>query len=240
MNRSSSLRRVVLVLCVMVVALAAIVAQMVVPQELPTLAASWQGGVSRFSKHAHDARVRLASLVQSTDRDALQEQVRSRLPSLPAISSPEREVRTAWRRAQQAGAYHFTTRIVQTTHPAPAIANVGTGSRVETLFIEGKADLLDQALFMRLWHDGGSIVRPDNALEVRVEGDKAYGRVGNGRWESIDNFAATIAPGNDALGFLAGVRNVHPLERLTPEIQRYRFDLDGPAFADYMLSLIHI
>ncbi len=228
MQRSKPLARSVLVLCAVGLALVMLVAQMALLRNLPALATS-------LNRHIIQPLSRPAiRLPGHRDLPATWEQFRSRLPSLPTVSSPEAVVRAAWRQAQQAGAYHFATRIVQITHPAPAIANVGTGSRVETLYIEGDANLPKQVLFLRLWQDGGNVLRPDNTLQVRVEGDKAYGRVGDGEWQAIDNFAATIAPGNDALGFLAGVRNVHPLERLTPEIQRYRFDLDGPAFADYM------
>lgn len=237
MKRSPSLSRVVLVLCVMVVALAAIVAQMVVLQELPTLAASWQGGVNRFSERAHDARARLASLVQSADLEAPQEQVRAQAPSVPLASSPERAVRAAWQRAQEAGAYRFTTRIVQTTHPAPSIANAGRSSRVETLFLDGDADLPAQTLLMRLWQDGGSITNPANAVEIRIEGEQAYGRASGGAWQEMDNFAGGFAPGNDSMAYLVEAKNIREISTETYSqlaIGRYAFTLNGPALAEHI------
>ncbi len=46
-----------------------------------------------------------------------------------AIPAPEEVVQAARRHAQEAGAYHFATEIVQATYPAPALVNVGRSSR---------------------------------------------------------------------------------------------------------------
>jgi len=145
MKRSPSPSRLILVLCAVMLGLTVLMAQLAVLRELPTLTASWQGQVHGVRERAHGALARLSSAVPGAGLQTRWEQARARLPSPPTASSPEREVRAAWQRAQRAGAYHFTTRIVQTTHPAPTIANVGKSSRVQTLYLEGDADLSPHA-----------------------------------------------------------------------------------------------
>jgi len=156
-----------------------------------------------------------------------------------ARPSPEGEIQAAWQRAQQAGTYRFATEIVQTTHPAPALLNTGRSSHQDTLHIEGEIRLPDRTLQMTLWQDGGSVLNARDGVEVRVEGDRAYGRQLGGTWEEIPDFSGAFAPGNDLLAYLAGARNVQREEvsapsALTPGYTRYSFDVDGPAFALYM------
>ncbi|MEJ5309992.1 MAG: LamG-like jellyroll fold domain-containing protein [Anaerolineae bacterium] len=149
--------------------------------------------------------------------------------------STDEEVQAAWQRARQAGVYHFATEIVQTTHPAPKLANIGRSSRQDTLHIEGQANLPERTLLMTLWQDGGSVLNARDGVEVRIEGDRAYGRQLGGVWEEIPDFSGAFAPGNDLLAYLAGAKNVR-LEA-TDEAQgvtHYRFDVDGPAFATHL------
>ncbi len=153
--------------------------------------------------------------------------------------SPYEHVQSAWQRARQAGAYRFATEIVQTTHPAPALANVGRSSRQDTLHIEGQANLADRTLLMTLWQGGGSVLNARDGVEVRVEGDRAYGRPLGGTWEEIPDFSGSFAPDNDLLAYLAGAKNVRQEETsapssLAPGYTRYRFEVDGPAFATYL------
>jgi hypothetical protein len=156
-----------------------------------------------------------------------------------ARPSPEEEIQAAWQRAQQAGTYRFATEIVQTTHPAPALLNTGRSSRQDTLHIEGEIRLPDRTLQMTLWQDGGSVLDARDGVEVRVEGDRAYGRQLGGTWEEIPDFSGAFAPGNDLLAYLAGARNVRREEvsapsALAPGHTRYSFDVDGPAFATHL------
>ena len=72
-------------------------------------------------------------------------------------ASPQADLERAWTLAQQSGRYNFTTRLVQTTHPAPSVTNVGRGSRVETVYLEGETDLAADVLVMRVWQDGGRL-----------------------------------------------------------------------------------
>jgi len=175
--------------------------------------------------------------------------------ALPIPSPSEREVQAAWRRAQQAGTYHFATDILQTTYPAPRVTNVGRSSRQDTLHIEGETNLPDRTMQMALWQNGGSVLNPGDGVEIRIEGDQAYGRQSGGAWQKMDNIATSFAPGNDLLAYLAGAKNVRkevgsrksgvgknaptsdaspPTPLLPTAYSRYSFDVDGPAFGRYM------
>jgi len=148
-------------------------------------------------------------------------------------TSPQAIISHAWELARQSGSYNFTTRLVQTTHPAPSISNVGRGPRVETIYIEGETDLTENMLLMRMWQDGGRISDPNSAAEVRVENGQAYGRQGTSAWQEIDDFTGSIAPGNDASAFLVAARNVEHVQA-TYVAPRFTFDISGPALATYL------
>ena len=150
--------------------------------------------------------------------------------------SAEQMVQRAWQRAQEAGAYRFATEIVQTTYPAPALANVGRTSFRETLHIEGETNLPERTLLMTLWKDGGNVLNPRDGVEMRVEGDRAYGRAIGGAWQEADDFSDAFAPGHDLMAYLAGAKNVQEVgteTRAGITFRRYGFDFDGPAFAAY-------
>ena len=56
-------------------------------------------------------------------------------------------------------------------------------------------------------------------------------------WEEMDDISDLIAPGQDNLGFLAAAKNVNldpSQSRGGITFDRYLFELDGPAFAQYM------
>ncbi|NOZ04951.1 MAG: hypothetical protein GXP41_01170, partial [Chloroflexi bacterium] len=163
--------------------------------------------------------------------------------ALPLPSPAEREVQAAWRRAQQAGAYHFATDILQTTYLAPRVTNVGRSSRQDTLHIEGETNLPDRTMQMALWQNGGSVLNPGDGVEIRIKGDQAYGRQSGGAWQKMDNISTSFAPGNDLLAYLAGAKNVKRVassveredtSRSTLHAARYTFDVDGPAFGRYL------
>jgi hypothetical protein len=54
--------------------------------------------------------------------------------------SPQQVVQRAWQRAQQMGVYQFASEIVQTTYPAPTVANFGRNSHQETLHMVAVMD----------------------------------------------------------------------------------------------------
>ncbi|MBN1180206.1 MAG: tandem-95 repeat protein [Anaerolineae bacterium] len=172
--------------------------------------------------------------------------------------SPEQVVQRAWRLAQEANTYRFATEIVQTTYPAPTLVNVGRSTREATLYMEGQADLPNRTLLMTLWQNGGSVLNPSDGIQVRIEGDRAYGRQAGGPWEEVDDFSGAFAPANDLMAYLAGAHDIRKLGTETiqspPEAQtgqdnasshlvplppslsytRYAFEVDGPAFAHHL------
>ena len=172
-----------------------------------------------------------ASPYTGSERSALAE-----VAAAPA-RSPHERIQRAWQQAQESGSYRFATQIVQTTYPAPSLANVGRSSRQETVHVEGHADLPAQTLQLALWAGGGSLSNPRDGVEVRVTGDQAYGRPIGGEWEEIDDFSAAFAPAKDLMAYLAGAKNVQALGAETRGgigFTRYSFDLDGPQFAEYL------
>jgi hypothetical protein len=161
---------------------------------------------------------------------------------------PEEVVQRAWQLAWESGAYHFATEIVQTTYPAPAVANLGRSSRQETVYIEGNVDLPMHTMLMSLWQDGGNVLNPQRGgVEIRTEGDRAYTRQVGGAWQEVDDFSGAFAPSGDLMSYLVGAKNVQELSTDTHQLPspnenetaavtfaRYSFDVDGPAFARHV------
>lgn len=174
--------------------------------------------------------------------------------------SPEKIVQRAWLLAQQSGAYGFNTEIVQTIHPAPSLANVGSSSRVEQVYLQGQVNLPQETLQMALYQNGGSLLNPADGVEIRVEAERAFGRqlvaaplhptdpifavidsvAAQPGWEEIEDFSGAFAPGGDLMAFLAGAKNVRVRDGSEsqlaeiPHLAAYSFDFDGPAFGLYL------
>ena len=154
----------------------------------------------------------------------------------PREPSPSQVVQTAWRNAQDAGAYHFHSIVTQITHPGPALANVGRSSRRKTLHLEGETDLPAERLLLHLW-DEAEGRGPEDALEMLVEGARAYGRCPTCDWEEVEDFRGLFLPGTDLMVYLAGAKNTVELGRETRAgmtYTRYAFDVDGPGFGEYL------
>ncbi|MBN2390841.1 MAG: thrombospondin type 3 repeat-containing protein, partial [Anaerolineae bacterium] len=157
-------------------------------------------------------------------------------------TDPMQAVQKAWARAAQTGAYQFRTEIVQTTYPAPALANVGRGSRVESVYIEGQTDTAQRQFLMTLWNEGGNALNGQDSVEIRLDGDKTYGRASGGEWQEMSDFAGAFAPGNDLMAYLSGVKDVVevgpsvslPDSSYAVYATQYAFTLDGPSLARYV------
>ncbi|MGC9396645.1 MAG: LamG-like jellyroll fold domain-containing protein [Anaerolineae bacterium] len=161
---------------------------------------------------------------------------------------PMQAVQNAWQRAAQARAYQFRTEIVQTTYPAPTLANVGRSSRIESVYIEGQTDTAQRQFLMTLWNEGGNALNGQDAagtqhpVEIRLDGDKTYGRTRGGEWQEMPDFAGAFAPGNDLMAYLAGVKDVVevgssvslPDSAYAVYATQYAFTLDGPSLARYV------
>ncbi len=160
-------------------------------------------------------------------------------PVLGQANLPGEAIQAAWRRAQQSGVYHYSTELIQTIYPSPALSNVGRSAQEDLLYMEGQTDLPNRAMQLTLWTKGGSAASRKDGIEVRIEGDEAYGRSLGGDWQKINDFSATFAPGQDLLAYLAGAKNVRAVgddlaAPAFPGLAQYVFDLDGPAFGRYV------
>jgi subtilisin-like proprotein convertase family protein len=165
----------------------------------------------------------------------------------PAELSARQAVQRAWSQAQQSGSFEYSTRLKQSSYPAASLANVGSPAQAVEVYLEGRVDLPKRQMELRVWKDGGSVAQAGSGeyanlgraaaqagLEMRVDGDQAFGRVPGGDWQKVDNFSGMFAPGGDPLGFLAAVKNEKLAETVASGIRRYTFDLDGPAYAAFV------
>jgi hypothetical protein len=146
-------------------------------------------------------------------------------------------VTAAWQKARAAGSYHFTSDVLQKSIPVASITNVGRSSRSDAFHLEGQNDLRAQKLELTLWNQGGSVLNAASGVSMRTEGGKTFTRRGNEAWQETDNQLDGIAPQGDFLGYLAAIRNVSSGVRETRNgisFTRYTFEIDGPAFANYM------
>lgn len=146
----------------------------------------------------------------------------------------------AWRAAQESGAYSFSTEIEQIAHPGPALANVGRSSKREFLYLDGETNLSDKKLNMRLW-TGQAGQGPENAFQIRIEGDRAYGRCASCAWTELEDPVNVLMPGTDMLAYLSGITNVTlqgSETRAGIAFTRYAFEVDGPAFGEYLRGQI--
>ena len=97
-----------------------------------------------------------------------------------AQGTAEDEIEQVWQRVQQAGAYRFSADIVQTTSPQASVANAGRESKRNRLYAEGATDTRAETLDLTVWSQGGSVLDPDAAVEVQVEGRQARARMAGG------------------------------------------------------------
>jgi uncharacterized repeat protein (TIGR01451 family) len=154
----------------------------------------------------------------------------------------------AWQQANAIGRYRYQMAVVQTTHPTARLENAGRQPKTTELRVEGKMDRPGAAMTMRLQSGGAGNRR---ALDLRVEGGVAYGRTDpSADWEVIDANTDLFVPGGDPMGFLSAAENVHLVDgaagaddllfdKLLPDaytaaITRYRFELDGRQYAQFM------
>lgn len=147
------------------------------------------------------------------------------------------EINAVWNRVQNAGSYKFSGEIEQITTPSATIQNVGRSSEISRLYVEGQANLHERLADMKLWANSGSVLQAADSLWVRSEGSKTFIREGNGEWQERDGFTDGFAPQGDFMAYLVAARNVTTHERETRAgitFSRMSFEIDGPAFAEYI------
>ncbi|MCA9944991.1 MAG: hypothetical protein KC449_16010, partial [Anaerolineales bacterium] len=157
--------------------------------------------------------------------------------------SPRDVVERAWEMADDSGVYNFDTQLKQTTYPSPSLANVGATSQTDRFALDGQIDRVDEIMDLTLYPNSNR--NEDAGLRMRIDGDTAYGLSGDGTWEKMENIGDVFAPSTDPLGYLAAAQNIRFVENeafgpggtssnLT--FAKYAFDLDGHAFAQYMVQ----
>jgi subtilisin-like proprotein convertase family protein len=163
-----------------------------------------------------------------------------------ANSSGEGDVRAAWQAATEAGGYRYAAEVVQTTHPMPVLDNVGLGDTTRHFYVEAKNNPVGRETQLKLYQ--GGLNAASDALEIRVQDKEAFGRTGDGAWEKLSGATDVFAPNQDPLAYLAAAQDIVKVgsdTRDLPSVQggaapltfeRYAFQVNGVAFADYMRS----
>ena len=109
--------------------------------------------------------------------------------------------------AQAAGNYHFTSETTQVSLPQATIANVGSSSHAETLYLEGQNDLRRaDGLHPLVWGRAGvGTQQAVSACAWRTEPmPGGSGRMGR----SSTTSRKTLAPRGDFMSYLAAVKDV--------------------------------
>ncbi|HRW05312.1 MAG TPA: hypothetical protein P5121_09475 [Caldilineaceae bacterium] len=166
--------------------------------------------------------------------------------------TPRQILRQIWVDASNAQRYDYDSSIVQTINPLPRIDNVGRMPQTVQMSISGQLDRQQQAMQLQL--------RLPNQppLEVKIEDGVTKGRLSpDAEWQTVEAGADLFAPGGDPLGYLVAIKNVQTIasnaatqsesdqdntlfpsallpEQIAASITRYSFDIDGPAYAEYM------
>ncbi|MFZ6027824.1 MAG: LamG-like jellyroll fold domain-containing protein [Chloroflexota bacterium] len=147
-----------------------------------------------------------------------------------------------WERVRRLGRYDFSVDIAQTTLPLPKVENIGRESKTQRLYLQGSNNLPERRMNLSLWGlQGGSLLDAASAVEVKVEGERAFTRYGDGEWQESENFTGFFAPEGDFLAFLVAARDVTDAGEETRAgltFRRYTFRIDGPAFAGYLRDQI--
>ncbi len=188
--------------------------------------------VSATPPLASDGVVRPASAVQR-----LVAPVEEGVSRLAGGLSARNAIRDAWRLAREAGPYGFSADVTQETVPLALPANAGRSSSAQRYYLEGAAEPASRRIELALWSQGGSVLRAEDRVEMRIDGDRVTARQGDGAWEEAPDVTGWLAPQGDLMAFLAATKNALSLGEETHNgvsIRRYAFDVDGPRFAEYV------
>ncbi|MEA3342286.1 MAG: hypothetical protein U9R15_20155, partial [Chloroflexota bacterium] len=160
------------------------------------------------------------------------------LLAYPALttSAEQNTIAAVWNRARESGVYHFSADVRQTTAPLSTVRNVGRASKEQAIHLEGETNLPDRQLHLTLWSQGGSVLNAASGVEIKVEGERAYGRRGAQDWEEINNFTGLFAPQGDFMAFLSAAKDVRsiPNPQFPNSPTRYTFRIDGHSYAAYL------
>ncbi len=152
-----------------------------------------------------------------------------------AAPDPQQVVQHSWDLVKQTGSYHFVAQIDQVNVPLPNPQNVGKQSQQQSARLEGSTNLIEHKMEFSLFTEGANALDPQSGTQIKIEGERAYSRMGQQAWQEIPDFTSSLAPQSDFMAFLAGAKNIH-LAAPSDEagLTRYAFDIYGPSFAAYM------
>jgi hypothetical protein len=75
----------------------------------------------------------------------------------------------AWKLAERAGRYRFTSQVTQKTIPAPRLANVGQTVRQDHLTVQGTINRRADRLDLALWDNAATAFDAAQELEIVIE-----------------------------------------------------------------------
>ncbi|MBL7183540.1 MAG: hypothetical protein ISS50_03715 [Anaerolineae bacterium] len=133
-------------------------------------------------------------------------------------------------RAQEAGSYGFTADAEQVLIPRPVPEMIGKGDQRVDWRITGEVELPSRA-YTHLQIEG----TPKSVTLIQDEGNTFL--IQGDKLTVVSNPAELAAPGSDFLGYLAAAQNVQELEPVSAggeRFTRYRFELNGERFAQYV------
>ncbi|MEZ4709124.1 MAG: LamG-like jellyroll fold domain-containing protein [Caldilineaceae bacterium] len=167
-------------------------------------------------------------------------------PFSTATASPDaaQQLADAWQRAGAIGRYRYHATVLQTSHPALTLQNVGRTAHTDQFVIAGEMDTPGERMTLQL------TVANQPPLQIKVENGRGYGRVRDADpWTETEIATELFAPGGDPLGFLVAAENVRKLGRDAADaffpaamlpadyaqaITRYQFDMNGVKYAQAM------
>jgi hypothetical protein len=133
--------------------------------------------------------------------------------------------------------YTFTSRVSQTTHPLPTLANVGLSSETSLVMVEGTVDQQADQIELSIREQSGHLLDGLGQIDLRVQDGEVWGQVQGQEWEALDASQAPDTVTSNPSAFLQAAKNVQLAreeERLGQVFQVFTFELDGTAWAEEM------
>ncbi|MFT4837785.1 MAG: hypothetical protein ACI9OB_000234, partial [Nonlabens sp.] len=154
-----------------------------------------------------------------------------------AQESADDPLAAAWGQATESGSYRFRGDVEQVTSPTATALNAGRTIRTENMRLEGDVDLAAASTEFRVWAGSGNVLDEAASLAMRVVDGVTERQLPSGAWQSADGPASTMAPSGDMMAYLGAATDVTDLgqeARGGVVVQRYGFQIDGPAYATSM------
>ena len=159
-------------------------------------------------------------------------------PSLSAtVRYAQNPVSFAADQMRALGAYQYDARIEVTQSPLPTVANAGLAPSHESLAIQGRVDLYQEALELSILQGDGGYASGNGALAIRIADGQAQVRKPDGAWEATDLPPGIFSPQSDMIGFLTVARDIVQVGTTQlgdEQLARYTFRIDTLAFAEQM------